>query len=98
VFIAHARGDIPWQLDQLQAERSNDRTLDAQLLDRVLVLRAAIRVANEELNKLPWQGDGLSSLVAEGLDRDRAMGLSRVIEEVASALDPETLGLKDGDS
>jgi hypothetical protein len=69
VFIAHARADIPWLLDQLQAGRSTGRTLDGQLLDRVLVLRAAIRVANDWLNRLPWQGDGLHGLVAEGLDR-----------------------------
>ena len=98
VFIAHARSDIPWLLDQLQAERSTGRTLDGLLLDRVLVLRAAIRVANDWLNKLPWQGNGLHGLVAEGLDREQARWVGRVVEEVASALDPETLGLKDGDS
>jgi hypothetical protein len=63
----------------------------------VLVLRAAIRVANEELNALPWQGDGLSGFIAEGLDRDRAMQVCQVLEALASALDPETLGLKDSD-
>jgi len=76
-FIAHTRADIPWLLDQLQAARSTDLTLDEQLLDRVLVLRAAIRVANEELNKLPWQGDRLSSLVTDGLDRDQARRWAR---------------------
>jgi hypothetical protein len=55
-------------------------------------------VANEELNGLSWQGDGLSGLVAEGLDRDQACWICRVVEEVAGALDPETLGLKDGGS
>ena len=94
-FIAHARADIPWLLDQLQADRSSDPTLDAQLLDRVLVLRAAIRLANDWLNRLPWQGDGLHSFVAEGLDRDQARWVGQVIEAVASALDPEVLGLKD---
>jgi hypothetical protein len=94
-FIAHARADIPWLLDQLQAERSSDPTLDAQLLDRVLVLRAAIRLANDWLNRLPWQGDGLHTFVAEGLDRDQARWVGQVIEAVASALDPEVLGLKD---
>ena len=97
VFIAHARSDVPWLLGRLQAERSSDPTLDAQLLDRVLVLRAAIRVANEELNALPWQGDGLSGFIAEGLHRDRAMQVCQVLEALASALDPETLGLKDSD-
>jgi hypothetical protein len=51
---------------QLQAERYSDRTLDAQLLDRVLRPRAAIRVLNDWLNKLLWQSDGLYGLVAEG--------------------------------
>jgi hypothetical protein len=97
VFIAHARSDVPWLLGRLQAERSSDPTLDAQLLDRVLVLRAEIRVANEELNALPWQGDGLSGFVAEGLDRDRAMQVCQVQEALASALGPEALGLKDSD-
>ena len=97
VFIAHARSDVPWLLGRLQAERSSDPTLDAQLLDRVLVLRAAIRVANEELNALPWQGDGLSGFIAEGLDREQARWVGRVVEALASALDPETLGLKDSD-
>jgi hypothetical protein len=87
---------FPGLLGRLQAERSSDPTLDAQLLDRVLVLRAAIRVANEELNKLSWQGDGLSGFLAEGLDREQARWVGRVVEEVASALDPEALGLKDG--
>jgi hypothetical protein len=98
VFIAHARSDIPWLLDQLQAERSTGRTLDGLLLDRVLVLRAAIRVANDWLNKLPWQGNGLHGLVAGGLDREQARSVGRVVEAVASALDPEALGLKDGHS
>jgi hypothetical protein len=96
VFVAHARSDIGWLLDQLQAERSASLALDGQLQDRLILLRAAIRVANEELNRLPWQGDGLSDFVAEGLDRDQARWVARVIEEVASALDPEALGLKDG--
>jgi hypothetical protein len=43
IFIAHARADTLLLLDQLQAERSADLALDAQLLDRLLVLRAAIR-------------------------------------------------------
>jgi hypothetical protein len=51
---------------QLQAERSSDGTLDAQLLDRVLMPRAAIRVVNDWLNKLLGQSDGLYGLVAEG--------------------------------
>ena len=95
-FIAYARADIPWLLDQLQAARPSDPTLNEQPLDRLILLRAAIRVANEELNRLPWQSDGLSSFVAEGLDRDQARWVARVVKAVASALDPETLGLKDG--
>jgi hypothetical protein len=98
IFIAHARADTLLLLDQLQAERSADLALDAQLLDRLLMLRAAIRVANEELNRLPWQGDGLGGFFAEGLDGDQARWICRVVEEVAGALDPETLGLKDGGS
>jgi hypothetical protein len=97
-FIAHARADIPWLLDQLQAEQAADRVVQAQLQGRLDWLEAAIRHANEELNKLPWQGDGLHSFVAEGLDRDQAGLVGRVIEAVASALDPEGLGLKDEDS
>jgi hypothetical protein len=98
IFIAHARDDLPWLLDQLQAGRPADLSLDGRLLDRVLLLLAAIRVVNEELNRLPWQGDGLHGFVAEGLDRDQARWVGQVVEEVASALDPEVLGLKDGDS
>jgi len=49
---------------------------------------AAIRQANEELNKLPWQGDGLHGFVAEGLDPEQAQWICQVIEEVASVLDP----------
>jgi hypothetical protein len=95
-FIVHARTDIPCLLGQLQAERSTSRTLDARLLDCLILLRAAIQVANDWLNKLPWQGDGLHSFVADGLDRDPARWVGQVIEEVATALDPETLGVKDG--
>jgi hypothetical protein len=72
--------------------------LQAHLQGRLDWLRAAIRLANEQLNRLPWQGDGLHSFVAEGLDRDQARWICQVIEGVASALDPETLGLKDGGS
>jgi hypothetical protein len=95
-FIAHARADVPWLLDQLQATQAAHRVIRAQLQGRLDWLGAAIRVANEELNRLPWQGDGLSSFVAEGLDRDQARWVARVVKAVASALDPETLGLKDG--
>jgi hypothetical protein len=98
VFIAHARADIPWLLDLLQASQAGDLVLHGRLQDRLLVLGAAIRVANEELNALPWQGDGLRSFFADGLDRGRPLWVGRVLEEVASALDPETLGLKDGHS
>jgi hypothetical protein len=96
-FIAYARADIPWLLDQLQAARPSDPTLNEQLLDRLILLRAAIRMANGWLNKLPWQGDGLHG-IAEGLDREQARWMGQVIEEVASVLDPEVLGLKDGGS
>jgi hypothetical protein len=67
VFIAHARADVPWLLDQLQPQQAADPALAAQLLDRALVPRAAIE-------------------------------LCRVIEAFASALDPETLRLKDSHS
>jgi hypothetical protein len=97
-FIAHARSDIPWLLNQLQAGRSSSRTLDARLLDHLILLRAAIQVANDWLNRLPWQGDGLHGFIAEGLDREQARWVGQVIEAVASALDPEVLGLKGGDS
>jgi hypothetical protein len=97
-FIAHARSDLPWLLGQLQAERSADWTLDERLLDRLILLRAAIRVANEELNKLRSQSDGLHGLAADGLDRDQVRWICRVVEAVASALAPEVLGLKDGGS
>ena len=96
-FIAYARADIPWLLDQLQAARPSDPTLNEQLLDRLILLRAAIQMANGWLNKLPWQGDGLHGF-AEGLDREQARWVGQVIEEVASVLDPEVLGLKDGGS
>jgi len=55
-FIAYARADIPWLLDQLQAARPSDPTLNEQLLDRFILLRAAIRMANGWLNKLPLAG------------------------------------------
>jgi hypothetical protein len=72
MFIAHARADILWLLDQLQAAQAAHRVAQAQLQDRLDWLVAAIRQANKELNRLPWQGDGLHSFVAEGLDRDQA--------------------------
>ena len=98
VFIAHAPSDLPWLLDQLQTARAAHRVVQAQLQRRLDWLRAAIRQANEELNKLPWQGDGLHGFVAEGLDPEQAQWICQVIEEVASVLDPEALGLKDEDS
>jgi hypothetical protein len=98
VFIAHARTDIPWLLEQLQAGQGVDLGVSGPLLDRLLLLRAAIRVANERLDALPWQGDGLAAAFADGLEPARARWVGRVLEEVASALDPEALGLKDGHS
>jgi hypothetical protein len=97
VFIAHDRADILWLLDQLQAERSSDPTLDAQLLDRVLVLRAAIRGGQRLAEQAAVAGRRASRLGRRGLDREQARWVGRVVEEVASALDPETLGLKDSD-
>jgi hypothetical protein len=98
VFIAHAPSDLPWLLDQLETAQAAHRVVQAQLQRRLDWLRAAIRQANEELNKLPWQGDGLRGFVAEGLDPEQAQWICQVIEEVASVLDPEALGLKDEDS
>jgi hypothetical protein len=95
MFIAHAPR---WLLDQLQTAQAAHRVVQAQLQRRLDWLRAAIRQANEELNKLPWQGDGLHGFVAEGLDPEQAQWIRQVIEEVASVLDPEALGLKDEDS
>jgi hypothetical protein len=97
VFIA--RSDIPWLLDGLQAAKTARRVVQAHLQGHLdwLGLGAAIRQANEELNRLPWQGDGLHSFVAEGLDRDQARWICQVMEAVATALDRKSLGLKDGD-
>lgn len=81
--------DLPWLLDQLQIAQAAHRVVQAQLQRRLDWLRAAIRQANEELNKLPWQGDGLHGFVAEGLDPEQAQWICQVIEEVASVLDPE---------
>jgi hypothetical protein len=72
VFIAHAPSDLPWLLDQLLTVQAAHRVVQAQLQRRLDWLRAAIRQANEELNKLPWQGDGLRGFVAEGLDPEQA--------------------------
>jgi hypothetical protein len=87
VFIAHARSDLPWLLDQLQTAQAAHRVVQAQLQRRLDWLRAAIQ-ANEELNKLPWQGDGLHGFVAEGLDPEQAQWICQVIEEVASVWTP----------
>jgi hypothetical protein len=67
VFIAHARSDIPWLLGRLHRGQATDLAPYGQLLDRLLVLRAAIRVADQQLNTLPWQRDGLHRFFAEGL-------------------------------
>jgi hypothetical protein len=90
----HARSDIGWLLDQLQAEQAVRQVLQGRL-DRLV---AAIGRANERLNALPWQGDGLGSFFADGLDRDRVRWVGQVFEDAANVLDPETLGLKDGNS
>lgn len=86
VFTAHARGDIPWLLDQLWLEEAARPALQGRL-ER---LAAAIRLANQRRNALTWQGDRLGSFFADGLDRDLARWVGQVIEDAASALDPET--------
>jgi hypothetical protein len=58
LFIAHARSDLPWLLDQLQTAQTAHRAVQAQPQRRLDWLQAAIRQANEELNKLPWQVTG----------------------------------------
>jgi hypothetical protein len=97
-FIAHARTDVPWLLDELQVAQAAHRVAQARLQGRLDWLETAIGQANQELNKLPWQGDGLRGFVAEGLDPDQARWVGQVLEAVASALDPKGLGLKDGGS
>jgi hypothetical protein len=79
LFIAHARSDLPWLLDQLQTAQTAHRAVQAQPQRRLDWLQAAIRQANEELNKLPWQGDGLHGFVAEGLDPEQAQWICQVI-------------------
>ncbi len=87
-FIAHAREDVPWLLGQLAVEQH----ARAALQRRLAVLVAAIGRANQALDRLPWQGDGLRHLVAEGTASAEVVA---AVHAVASALDPEDLGLKD---
>jgi hypothetical protein len=97
-FIAHARSDVPWLLDQLQAGWSVDPALDAQLLDRVVVLGAAIRGGQPGVEQTALAERRAARLRRRGLGpRPGPLDLP-VLETVASALDPETLGLKDGGS
>jgi hypothetical protein len=55
------------------------------------MLETAFRCANDALDRLPWQGDGLRHLVAEGA---ATVEVVAAIHAAARALDPETLGLK----
>jgi hypothetical protein len=59
------------------------------------VLQAAIRRANDALDRLPWQGDGLRHLVVAGA---ATVEVVAAIHAAAGTLDPEGLGLKDGGS
>jgi hypothetical protein len=88
-FIAHARVDVPWLLGQLVAERAALAALER----RPDALRAAVGCANQALDRLLWEGDGLLHLVAEGAASAEIVAM---VHAVASALDPEALGLKDG--
>jgi hypothetical protein len=87
-FIAHARADVPWLLGQLAAEQAARAALQRQLA----TLRAGVDPANQALDRLPWQGDGLAHLVAEG---QASAEVVAAVHAAASALDPEALGLKD---
>jgi hypothetical protein len=84
-FIAHARADVPWLVDQLHLEHVAHEEVER----RLRVLGAAVRRANEALDRLPWQGDGLRHLLAEGVASAEVVA---AIHAAASALDPETLG------
>ncbi len=89
LFIAHARADVPRLLGQLAAEQAALATVER----RLATLRAAVGRANQALDRLPWEGDGLLHLVAEGAASAEVVA---AVHAVASALDPEALGLKDG--
>jgi hypothetical protein len=89
MFIAHARADIPWLLGQLAAEQAALAALE----HRLDALRVAVGRANQALDRLPWEGDGLLHLVAEGAASAEVVA---AIHAAASAMDPEALGLKDG--
>jgi hypothetical protein len=88
LFLAHARADMPWLLGQLASEQAARVGVE----QRVAVLEAAIRCANAALNRLRWQSDGLRHLITAGTANVEVMA---AIHAAASALDPETLGLKD---
>jgi hypothetical protein len=88
-FIAHARADVPWLLGQLAAEQAAVAALER----RLDILVAAVGRANQALDRLPWEGDGLLHLVAEG---QASAEVVAAVHAAASALDPEALGLKDG--
>jgi hypothetical protein len=91
LFIAHAPEDTVWLLQQLLV----DLAALVALQGRIALLHAGIRRANAALDRLPWQGDGLRHLVAEGAATAEVVA---AIHVVAGALDPEDLGLKDGGS
>jgi hypothetical protein len=86
-FIAHAREDVPWLLGQLAAEQHALAALER----RLAVLVAGVGRANEALDRLPWEGDGLLHLVAEGVASAEVVA---AVHAAAGALDPEALGLK----
>jgi hypothetical protein len=92
MFIAQARADVPWFFDQLQAERSTGRPLNAQVLDRVLRPRAAIGVANDWLNRLLRQGDGLHGYVAEAWTATRPAGWARCSRRSPASSTPRPSG------
>jgi hypothetical protein len=86
-FIAHARADVPWLLGQLAAEQAARAALER----RLDALRVAVGRANEALDRLPWQGDGLAHLAAE---HKASAEVVAAVHAAASALDREALGLK----
>ena len=91
LFIAHAPEDTLWLLRQPLV----DLSALVALQGRIALLHAGIRCANDALDRLPWQGDGLRHLVAAGAATAEVVA---AIHAVARALDPEALGLKGGGS